>query len=401
MKDQYEQKLRNALFILNEIEGFIEFHEEYTNDKKVESRTDFFSLLNSFKEHLASKNSLGENEKIIISNVKEISEKVGYENSQSKIFIVNETLKPKETFLEEFLEEFTEAKTGDLFFEEVRPRRFKTITESLALHGMDGKKLTEIYDKYKDYNHPLIYFLISEPLINSKDFTNGISILEKALKYAFRYPNYYWHSMSGIEGCAWSLFSIQYLLGIEGIDEAEKQIPQFRQKLLKLIYLYLSRYIHMSGNNIKSIDCYSNRARLMKDYYMDFIGIFGLGVNPDIQFISDYYLAYQVAMNNNLSGLPPFRQLMWESMKMYRHGSHIPNSTGGYQEIEDRTWMELVRDGELRSIRFSERFLNEFEAYELNLSNPEIEYICRIAMSRNKDDFQDYIEKLNKKESGA
>lgn len=28
---------------------------------------------------------------------------------------------------------------------------------------------------------------------------------------------------------------------------------------------------------------------------------------------------------------------------MYRHGSHITKSSGGYQEIEDDTWMQLVQ----------------------------------------------------------
>jgi hypothetical protein len=74
---------------------------------------------------------------------------------------------------------------------------------------------------------------------------------------------------------------------------------------------------------------------------------------------------------------------MWDSMKMYRHGSHIPNSSGGYQETEDATWMQLVQRGHLRSINLSEKILEEFENYELNFTNSEIDLICEIALKKN------------------
>ena len=82
---------------------------------------------------------------------------------------------------------------------------------------------------------------------------------------------------------------------------------------------------------------------------------------------------------------------------MYRHGSHIPNSTGGYQEIEDRTWMELVRDGEIRSIMLADKLLKEFENYELNISNSTIENIFRILAETKKDDLENYIKKISER----
>ena len=138
----------------------------------------------------------------------------------------------------------------------------------------------------------------------------------------------------------------------------------------------------MSKDNLLSIDAYSNRARIVRDYKYQFMGIFGIGVIPDIQYISDKYLAYTTATKNNLVG-QPFTQLMWDSMKMYRHGSHIPNSSGGYQETEDATWMQLVQRGHLRSINLSEKILEEFENYELNFTNSEIDLICEIALKKN------------------
>lgn len=395
MGSKHEIILRNALYVLNGIEGFSDYYIDYTKQHKIENPSDIFNLLGLFKKHLHDKGRLGEEENIIISHVKEISEKVKYQNSLSKLSITSDHLKPNEDFISSFLNDYKSTQTDDLFFKEVRPRRYKTITENIALYGVDGEALFKLYQKYKDYNHPFIFYLISEPLINSKNYSQGISILEKSLKYAFRYPNIYWNSSHGIEGCLWSLFNIQYLLKKNGIYKVGEQLPSFPIKLLKLIYLYLSRYIYSNPDNPKIIDCYSHRARLTKDYLSEFVCIFGLGVNPEIQSISDYYLGYQAAMNFNLLA-PPFLDLMWESMKLYRHGSHIPNSSGGYQEIEDRTWMELVQAGEIRSIHFAELFLTEFENYNYNLMNDEIEYVCNYAKEINKDDFENYISTLKK-----
>lgn len=388
--------LENALSLLSSVNGFDEFFEKSLKENELKEQQDFIDLIEKFEEKLKSNSDFGENESIILSNAKEASNFYSYQESDSKIFFINNSLSPKEDFLKDFLSEFNEAKTDDLLFEEVKPRRFKTITEKIALHGIDKKKLNKIFERYKEYNHPLIYYLISEPIIQAKNFSFGITILKKALKYAFRYPNFYWQSKNGVEACAWSLYQIQYLLGNKGISKIDESIPNFRIILLKLIYLYLSRYIYMSKSDIKSIDFYSNRARFVKDYEMYFIGIFGLGVNPDIQLISDYYLAYQVSVQNNLAAIPAFRQHLWESSKMYQHGSHIPNSSGGYKDIEDRTWMELVRDGELRSIMFSEKFLGEFEDHKLNLTNEQVDFVCQIAIDQNEDYEEEYMKRMNK-----
>ena len=153
----------------------------------------------------------------------------------------------------------------------------------------------------------------------------------------------------------------------------------------------------MSKSNIKSIDFYSNRARIVKGHYMEFAGIFDLGINPDIQYISDMYLAYDVAMRNNLTSIPSFMQFMWDSLKMYRHGSHIPNNSGGYQEIEDRTWMELVHDGEIRSIMLADKLFKEFSNHNLNISKPTIDKIFQYIQSNNIDNTQKYMDKITKR----
>lgn len=395
MDETVDRGFKSTLGLLFSIPEFGDFFEEFSLKHKIECKDDLQLLTDKFKEYLSKKREVAEEENILFKHLIECAENEVYANSKLKIAIINRVKIPNETFLNEFNTDFQAIKTDDLFFEQTNKGKYKTVNEFISLHGVDGKGLFELYEKYKDFNHPFIYDLISEPLIQAKNFSNGIAVLKKSLNYALRYPNYFWDSLRGVDSCATSLYRLQFLLGKDGLMELNKTINNFEIKLLKLIFLYLSRVIYMSDNNLLSIDAYSNRARIVRDYPYQFMGIFGLGVIPDIQYISDKYLAYTTATKNNLVG-QPFQQLMWDSMKMYRHGSHIPNSSGGYQETEDATWMQLVQRGNLRSINLSEKILAEFENYALNFTNSEIDYICNYATQKNKDDFENYIKKIKK-----
>lgn len=395
MDENLDKALKSSLGLLFSISEFEAFYKVYSHEKMIDGKSGLFDLIEAFREKISEKRELLEEENILLKHIIESAENEIYANSALKISILNNVKIPTEYFLKEFQLDFHAIKTKDLFFEQINRGKYKTVKEYISLHGVDGRGLSELYEKYKDFNHPYIYDLISEPLIQAKNFSNGITILKKSLKYALRYPNYFWHSLHGVNACASSLYRIQFLLGFDGFREIENSIKDFEIKLLKLIFLYLSRVIYMSKDNILSIDAYSNRAVIVSDYKYQFMGIFGIGVIPDIQFISDKYLAYTTATKNNLVG-QPFTQLMWDSMKMYRHASHIPNSSGGYQETEDATWMELVQRGHLRSINLAEQILSEFENYELNFTNSEIDFICEIAMRKNPDSFENYINQLKK-----
>jgi len=388
-----DKGLKSSLGLLFSVPEFEVFYKDFSLETKTEGKQGLYLLIENFRKYLAEKREVTEDENILLKHIIECAENEVYANSKLKISLINKIKIPNEDFLKEFNTDFQAIKTDDLFFDQINKGKYKTVEEYISLHGVNGKGLSELYDKYKDFNHPYIYQLVSEPLIQAKNFSIGIPILKKSLKYALRHPNYFWDSLQGVDACASSLYRIQFLLGYEGFREIEKSIKNFEVKLLKLIFLYLSRVIYMKESNLLSIDAYSNRARIVRDYKYQFMGIFGIGVIPDIQYISDKYLAYTTATKNNLLG-QPFIQLMWDSMKMYRHGSHIPNSTGGYQETEDATWMQLVQRGNLRSINLSETILTEFENYELNFTNSEIDYICDYAIQKNKDDFENYIEKI-------
>lgn len=389
-----EENLRVALQHLVSLEEHSAFYKNYIEKQEIKTSTDLDEFFGAFKSHLDSLGKWNDELELTLKIIKEQGDIVKHQKSQSPLFSINNSIKLNDNWLSEFHIEFKECLTGDQFAEEIKPKRYKTITENLILYGVDGSKLSEVYSKYLDFNHPYVNYTVASVLYNAKNYSDGLPILKSGIKSIASYPNHYWNNHYGVEGATWMIGDLLYLLG-SSLDE--NNLRNEKIKLLKLLFLYMSRYICMTQSNIKSIDFYSNRARIVKGNYMEFVGIFGLGVNPDIQYISDMYLAYQVSSNNNLTAIPSFMQFMWDSKKMYEHGSHIPNGSGGYKDIEDRTWMELVRDGEIRSLMLGDKLLKEFESYELNLSNSTIDIIFDILATTKKDDFDNYIKKISER----
>jgi hypothetical protein len=349
-------------------------------------------FFDAFKEYLSERGKWNSELDLILKIIKEQSNIVQHKKSTAPLFSINQSIRLNDSWLNEYKKEFNQCLSGDKFIDEINPKRYKTITEYRVLIGVDADKLLNVYTKYHDFNHPLVNYETASVLYTAKNYSQGLPILFDGIKSIVSFPINYWDNEAGIEGATWLLYDLLFLIegGLEKIGLRDEKI-----KLMKLLFLYFSRYICMTQGNVKCIDFYSNRARFVLSNRMEFHGIFGIGVNPDIQFISDMYLAYLVVSKNQLEGIKDFRQLMIESQKMYEHGSHIPNGSGGYKEIEDKTWMELVEVGEIRSLILADKLLKEFENHELNISNSTLDQIFSHLTEIKKDDLENYLQKIN------
>lgn len=367
-----ETSLKAALHHLSSLVDYQSFYEHYTKTQEISSSNDLFKFLDELKSHLVAIEKWNDELELTLKLIKEQSYIIKHNKSSSPLFSIDQSKKINDTWLTDFEIELKQCLTGDTSTEDIKPRRYKTITEKRWLFELNIAKSNQVYHKYSHFNHPLVNYYFSDILFNSKKFNEGLPILKEGIRSVCSYPIHYWNNEAGIEGATWLIGDLLYLLGNK-LPNAN--LISIKIRLLKLFFLYASRYICMTESNYKSIDFYSNRARIVKGNFFDFIGIFGLGVNPDIQYMSDTYLAYFVAQKFSLSSIPMFEQLLWDSLKMYEHGSHIPNTSGGYKEIEEKTWGELVKIGEIRSLVLANKLLKEFENYELNISNPEINII--------------------------
>ncbi len=376
-----DKYLRAAIYYLIRNEEQLSFCERYLKHNEIKTPTDIEAFCDVFKTHFVSLGKWTDELELTLRIINEQSDIVNHQKSDTPLFSVNKSKKINDYWIVEFQKEFQQCFTGEKSSEEIKPRRYKTIAEFFIFHHVNASKLSDVFLKYSIFNHPYVNYSVASVLYNSKDYSNGLPILKEGIKSIVSYPIHYWNNEYGIEGAAWMIADLLFLLGSK-LDN--NNLRNEKVKLLKILFLYMSRYICMTQSNLKSVDFYSNRARIVKGYYVEFIIIFGIGVNPDIQFISDMYLAYQTSLNHGYPALTkPFVQHYWDSMKMYRYGSHIPNDSGGYQDIEDRTWGELVRDGKVRSLLLADKLLKEFENYELNITNSTIDNIFNLLPKTN------------------
>lgn len=377
--------------------NYITSHNEYPNFKEKYTVNQFTTyqhlvdLFLAFKKHLTDLGKLDGPLELTFKIFDEQAIKYQIQSTQSPLYIIDKSRRLNDKWIPDFEKDLNQCLTGEKFSKEIKPKRYKTITENIVLIGVDAQKLYNVYHNYSEYNHPYVNYQVSSILYNAKNFSDGLPILYEGIKSIASFPNFYWNNIYGVEGATWMLCDLLFLSG-NGFYKL--QLETERLKLLKLIYLYMSRYIYMTNSNLKSIDFYANRARIVKENYAAFMTIFDIGVNPDIQFISDMYLAYKVSMEYQLTAIPCFMDLMWESVKMYEHGSHIPNGSGGYKDIEDRSWMELVSIGEIRSIELANRLRQEFESCSLNISNTTINKVFNYLRENKKDDLENFLNEI-------
>lgn len=369
-------------FILDMLFSIPSFEDFYLKNSQTK---DFDSLISLFKQRLIESNSLDYETDLTLKIVKE-KYALFVEKNGNAISFLNENKKIEDNqILAEFNSDFKKCNTAEIEFRNAEKQHYKTITERIAFHKINFTP--EIIEKYLYIFHPYICSNIAIAFTNAKLYDVGLTFLQKSLFNVFSYPNIYWDNPNAIYGCADALYEFQHLLGQNGMLALNKYIPNARRHILTLLFLYLSRAIHIQDtvineylkhpdkNNIpnsliQKINYLSSRADLIYDYREDFAMIFGLGVNPDIQFIADkataHYLSTQV-------GLEIMTMQCWkDSLKMYQYGSLIPNYTGGYKEIEDETWDKLIERGNSRSIQIANNYLSDFNKGIFSISKPII-----------------------------
>lgn len=292
----------------------------------------------------------------------------------------NPYLKLDEDDLEDFIKEWESKRTGQRKYTDEQSRRYKSYRESwlYEVYTYDEAFL----EKYKHAAHPLIQSTIGKALIAGGEH-RGIGYLFNALTRAVVMPNIYWQNERAIIGYIESIWEIIRLSKLAHISGNEKGIdePLILCKLLRLLFLYMSRYIELNPHKIKTADVYSNRAELfyffrteMQSLFMDCGFPF---VIPDLQFSSDKFLAYRTASQTCPELVSDFyMQCLWDSKKMYQYGNlNYPTIDGGYTVIEDAGWMEIVERCRMRSRVVAQQIYDNDSQGNIYLTKRQIEYL--------------------------
>ena len=311
----------------------------------------------------------------------------------------NPYLKLEEYDLEEFIEEW-ESRSTDQRYTNEQSQRYKSYRE-IWLYKVYTYNKTFL-EKYKHAAHPLIQSTIGKALIAGGE-QSGIGYLFNALTRAVVMPNIYWHNERAIIGYIESIWEIIRLSKLAHISGNEKGIdePLIFYKLLRLLFLYMSRYIELNPDKIKTADVYSNRAELFYFFPTEMRVLFEdcefFFVIPDLQFSSDKFLAYHTASQTcpDLVGCF-YIQCLWDSKNMYQYGNlNYPTIDGGYTIIEDAGWMEIIERCKIRSRVVAQKIYDKDSQGNVYLTKKQVEWLFFHILDANIDLHKDMKDLCN------
>lgn len=354
--------------ILMQIQGYTLFFME--NRETLEKEKSLKKLVDRFEHYRSKSQPFSSHERMLLQIVREKIATYSQEKLPA-ILIVDPTQKEDESIVEQFDADLNRCKTGNMTSVEAEKQHYRSWTEDYIFFEIKDDHIIEQYD---NACHPLVYAMLSKMTSSAGASDHWFRYLMRALQYAQYYPNRYWHSFYGIYGCAIAVWELYRHLD-KWTDMFKK--PGEEMRFLKLVYLLVSRAI-VVGEYYRMpqvMDLYNNRATLCYDKRMLVQIMFqeiGQHIIPDIQYISDTYLAYRAGAR---SGVGHFAmQHLFNSKKMYEFGSlsDVGNYDNGYTVIEDATWLELVERGEKRNLEICNKLYETYRQGLLDFSTDEI-----------------------------
>lgn len=290
----------------------------------------------------------------------ELSAVIG-DNIFSELTIIDKSKSIDDAFVETFILKLTKNESKEYKFQQLKSP-YKTKGYSLALKSVDKWVLQNLTMEFGETEHPYILAELTNCYMLSSSFLDAFQYLYRAAKQLTTYPHKYWNSEYGMMGAA-NVYRHLFIL----VTDVEMKL-----RIFKLYYLHLTRLINITKDKLILSNSYSNRAFMCRDslslYALPFIGI-----NPDLLYISDLWYAHNC-------GQPEVPAVMTMdfykmSLTMYQNASIYVNDTGGYKEIEDRTYGEIVEAKNFQSIEIAIEYLKQFKDSNCSINRKELNKI--------------------------
>ena len=287
---------------------------------------------------------------------------------------IDKSLCIDDSYVEDFILEEQRNESDKYRFQDIKSP-YKTKGVSMAIKSVPAQVIKDLSFHYGPYEHPYILTELANCYILSGDFISALPFLYRSAKQIAVYPNKFWNSEYGLVGSA-NTFRHLVIMS-KGLIENRTY-----SKLLKLDFLYLSRIIRVAKDSLFQQNAYVNRATIDLDPFT--VYIMPLGFNPELLYISDmHYAHYCNELAEYYSFVSGWKYNM-KSLSFYQHATLWPNSSGGYTDIEDISYNEIVEKKNKQADLIALDFLNELksgslmiEKKEMNILFQTIEKECR------------------------
>lgn len=277
--------------------------------------------------------------------------------------------------------------SGDIKNVEYLKTPYKTKTKVLPFRHISPIDHNWLIIEYGGIAHPYILADIASVLIYSQKIKDSFDYLRRSVSLLTEFPNKFWNSELAIAGATNTFRLIRLMFPSHRLD----QIALFR-KIFKYNYLYLTRMACITRDELMEQTAYVNRAELVSHSWAHlFLPLFQ---NPELLYISDLYHAHhcnETAMfNSEVSGNNYYMQ----SLTYYQNGSLWPNDTGGYVDIEDKTYGQIVREKEIESIMNAQSFMQEIIKSQDFLTFSDIAAIFSLIENEYKTNFKSFRNRI-------
>lgn len=260
---------------------------------------------------------------------------------------------------------------------------YKTKTKVLPFRHISPIDHDLLIIEYGGIAHPYILADIAGVLIYSKKIKESFDYLRRSVSLLTEFPNKFWNSELAIAGATNTFRLIRLMFPSHRLD----QIALFR-KIFKYNYLYLTRMACITRDELMKQTAYVNRAELVSHRcaYL-FLPLFQ---NPDLLYISDLYHAHYCNETAMFNSVVSGKNYYMQSLTYYQNGSLWSNDTGGYVDIEDKTYGQIVREKKLVSIMNAQSFMQEIIKSQEFLTSSDIAAIFSLIENEYKTNFKSF-----------
>lgn len=260
---------------------------------------------------------------------------------------------------------------------------YKTKTKVLPFRHISPIDHDWLIIEYGGIAHPYILADIAGVLIYSKKIKEAFDYLRRSVSLLTEFPNKFWNSELAIAGATNTFRLIRLMFPSHRLD----QIALFR-KIFKYNYLYLTRMACITRDELMEQTAYVNRAELVSHRcaYL-FLPLFQ---NPDLLYISDLYHAHYCNETEMFNSVVSGKNYYMQSLTYYQNGSLWSNDTGGYVDIEDKTYGQIVREKKLVSIMNAQSFMQEIIKSQEFLTSSDIAVIFSLIENEYNTNFKSF-----------
>ena len=295
-----------------------------------------------------------------------------------EVIMIDKSLCINDSYVDSYVRKIQNAqKDNPQFRDIISPYRTKGI--SLALYEIPIIALNSIIFEFKEKEHPYILADIACTYIYGQKLEDGLSYLYRSTIMLSQFPNRFWNSDYGLAGAA-NTFRLLLLM-------CPKNHIELCRKIYRYYFVYLTKLACTTKNEIFQQEAYVNRASIELSTIARWV--IPMHINPDLLYISDmYYAHYCNELASQISYASGWKYNM-KSLTYYQHASIRPNSTGGYAEIEDKTYAEIVAEKHEHAKYIAFMFYSAICTGEETLTDNDIEILFKLLQNECRFNYKE------------